>query len=375
MKSITPAPAAFAASTASPVTPASSPVAVKPDHCKSAVIGAVAMDTISKLEPGHHLHDSNPGSTKTSVGGVGHNVALASTYAGGQTVLILAVGDDHMGHTIRNSMNMTNYGIMVKPESRTASYTSVHGADGELLVACADMKIIQEDNSQHIILQLEELRPSTVVLDCNLSVSVMNKVLNFILGRSKVIVEPTSIHKAKNIGELNYSLDLITPTVSELNAIYDTLEQKEKFDDDWFEIIDSLKLDDIQRFILKHKVADLYKQGIIQKCFRLLPFSSNILLKLGKDGVLSIGQTKKSIFNHGKSQIQTDNFYIDYYPIPKENETLDIVNVTGAGDTLLGYLIGNYEYMDKHKLIYNCQLASGLALSYQDAINPMIKEL
>ncbi|WEJ94367.1 hypothetical protein PSN45_001851 [Yamadazyma tenuis] len=210
-----------------------------------------------------------------------------------------------------------------------------------------DMTIVEEDLTDHALKHIEAFKP-----------------------------KPTSLVKSRKIGSLNHPVDLITPTVNEMNAIYESIDQNGRFNDDWFEVIDTLKLDDIQRFILKGKLLELYNEGIIQKCFRILPFARNILLKLGKHGVLTLGQTKESIFMAArKSQIQTANFYIDYYPVPPENENLEIVNMTGAGDSMLGYLISHYRTLDKEKLMRNCQLASGLSISHAEAINPHLKNI
>ncbi|EGV60386.1 hypothetical protein CANTEDRAFT_136869 [Yamadazyma tenuis ATCC 10573] len=274
-------------------------------------------------------------------------------------------------------MQIDTSGLRVEVDNRTASYTSVHSSDGELIIACSDMTIVEEDLTDHALKHIEAFKPSTVVLDCNLSLKTINNVLAHVqISSGRIIIEPTSLVKSRKIGSLNHPVDLITPTVNEMNAIYESIDQNGRFNDDWFEVIDTLKLDDIQRFILKGKLLELYNEGIIQKCFRILPFARNILLKLGKHGVLTLGQTKESIFMAArKSQIQTANFYIDYYPVPPENENLEIVNMTGAGDSMLGYLISHYRTLDKEKLMRNCQLASGLSISHAEAINPHLKNI
>ncbi|RCK64463.1 hypothetical protein Cantr_00478 [Candida viswanathii] len=65
-------------------------------------------------------------------------------------------------------------------------------------------------------------------------------------------------------------------------CIYDSF--KDKFDDDWFGVLDSLKVDQLRDKLDR----DLHEQGVFQQCFQLLPFFQNILVKLGKDGVLLV---------------------------------------------------------------------------------------
>lgn len=345
---------------------------------ETLVVGAIAVDSISKLEPNHHPQDSNPGETKTSIGGVAHNVALASHYGGGLSKLVLIIGSDQKGAMIQTTMEMDKSGLLTKDGHETASYTSIHSLDGELIIACSDMKIVEQDISDHIIKQISE-DTKALVFDCNLSVATINKVLDHVRSTDiKTIIEPTSFAKSRKISQLKYPVDLITPTANEIDAIYDAMEANDRFDDEWFEYIDLLKLDDFQRFNLKPIYQELTKIGLIQKAFRILPFSSNILIKLGKKGVLSLGSTANNIFQAAKTKspfhLETSNFYIDYYPIPKESENLQIINVTGAGDSLLGYLIG---HMDQPKdiLINNCQRASGFSISHPNAISPEISKI
>lgn len=80
---------------------------------------------------------------------------------------------------------------------------------------------------------------------------------------------------------------------------------------------------------------------------------------------------------------------VEYFPIPKENENLQVVNVTGAGDTFLGYLVArlgennwlNHEIKSveqvwhKWETIYKAQLAAGLSLRSEEAVNKNIGNL
>lgn len=333
------------------------------------VVGSVALDTISKLDT-YHMNDSNPGSTRTSIGGVGHNVSLATHYTGGKIRFVSIIGDDLTGKSLKNMIEVDNT-LFEKPGS-TASYTSIHDTTGELVIACADMKIIETDFSHDIIQELDRYKPKNVVLDCNLSVDTLQKIINH--ASCNLVIEPTSVVKSKRIGELKLnvheSIELITPTINELESIYETLESREMFDDEWFEIIDSLELYRIRDILQGGMIKKLYDQGIVQKAFKLIPFFNNIVIKLGKEGVLCIGNTQ-SKFLQTKSQFP---FYIEYHPIPEQNENLQIVNVTGAGDTFLGALMSNL-HLPLKEAIHKSQLCSGLSITSEDAINSQIRDV
>lgn len=357
------------------------------------IIGSLALDSISKLTTGK-LYDSNPGTTKLSIGGVGHNIALASSYCDPDTSrLVLIVSNDYIGNTIQNELQLDNSCILVDEENlhKSASYTSIHNETGELIIACADMNIIESDFTDHINNQIQKYNPKTVVADCNLSPKVLEDLINYSHTRQlRVIIEPTSIVKCEKLSKISLPLqaiDLITPTKNELDTIYDTFMTTGKFDtDEWFGLLDHLQFNQINNLQLPLMIKSLYNQGYIQKCFKLLPYFPNIMLKLGLEGVLSIGINDSGLllYNNTNNQghedhiesykVSTDKFYIDYYPIPQQNKDLSIVNVTGAGDTFLGYIISHLQ-LPKALLIHNAQLAAGLSICYNDAISPKVKDI
>lgn len=357
------------------------------------VAGSVALDTVAKLGPGSKLKDSNIGVITNSVGGVGYNVAQASKYVCESTKFISRIGDDAAGKTIGQKVS----GLEVVPGGRTAQYMCTHDANGELIVACADMSIMEQDFA---ITQ----KAGVAVYDCNLSPQTVTKAL---LNNVYNVIEPTSHMKAKRIAQMgldifpNNQVKLITPTVAELASIYETFTSK--FDDDWFGVLDSLKVDQLRDRLDKK----LYDQGVFQQCFQLLPYFQNILVKLGKDGVLLVslcttvedyksiptasvykpGYIKTSLgMNHDGGRM---GVVVEYFPIPKENENLQVVNVTGAGDTFLGYLVArlgennwlNHEIKSveqvwhKWETIYKAQLAAGLSLRSEEAVNKNIGNL
>lgn len=52
-----------------------------PQGANTLIIGLIALDTISTLHKKPIMGDSNPGTLRSSVGGVGFNVSLAHKYA------------------------------------------------------------------------------------------------------------------------------------------------------------------------------------------------------------------------------------------------------------------------------------------------------
>ncbi|KAI3402873.2 hypothetical protein KGF56_004334 [Candida oxycetoniae] len=400
------------------------------------VVGSVALDTAAALSTNYRKHDSNIGTITNSVGGVGYNIALASSYIHNDTKFISRIGNDFAGETISNYLKNQLSSRLTIGDKNTAQYVSIHDNDkGDLNIACADMSIIEEPKfSEQVIETIQQDKPKIVILDCNLSAQSMNNIVSYSNSnldsnsssssyQQQYIIEPTSHVKAKRIGALDLSVfpynqvKLVTPTIEELKSIFESMSQQGKFNclENWFPIIDAMNIDfqmreKLMRFDSKNKF-NFQSSGVFQQCFHLLPYFQNIIVKLGSRGVLLVSlvtnlQDLKSIPTTSKYKpmitITNDvdskiGILIEYYPAPKENENLKIVNVTGAGDTLVGFLAGKMaESLSNNELsgnwldheiksseqvwkkwenIYKAQLASGMTLKCLKSVSEDIAKL
>lgn len=375
------------------------------------------------MGPKFKFNDSNPGTIKTYFGGVGHNVffgsyyGLQSSFCDNNKIsrLISIVGDDYTGKSMLNQLGekgIDTLGILVE-DGPTAQYVSNHAKDGELVVACADMKIVEKDFADHINEQISRACPELIVLDCNISSEVATKILTQLANKNiKVLIEPTSFAKASRIGRIqlgvfpNHVVDMISPTVAELGAIHASFDNSGKFEDldYWFPLLDSLginsqfrdRLDKLSKRPNYLILKQLLVNGSLQQAFQILPYIPNIMLKMGDKGIAMI--CLSTSINDYNSIPTTSPFkpefiitsqghttesgqmgvVIKYFPIPKQNENIEIINVTGAGDTLLGYLSATLVSKQTNWLnlkiesieqewhqwesIHKAQLASGMTL-------------
>lgn len=354
--------------------------------CSVAIVGSVAVDLMCKLTPEKYdLHDSNPGKSSTLIGGVGFNVFLAAHYASkdrNAVRFISQVGNDLFGDLVLSDLSKKNIdtsGIIRNPAQNTARYVLIHDKKGDLVVACADMGIAENFDSQRLSEALEKADPKVVLVDSNVSEDTILQVQKLSSSR-KLVIEPTSSMKAgklaKAIGKSPHSfiftnhiqrlitegpdsvggLVLATPTVAELRRIHDSMDENELFDvDKWFPIIDAIgvnsdfrnKMDSLKSISFPQNIL---KEGIIQQAVKLLPYIPSIIVKLGQDGVLMINMTMDAgkleddpnnhiIVSKGK---EFDLFHqlgvvVQWCPVPEK--VTDIVNVTGAGDAFVGYLV------------------------------------
>lgn len=425
------------ASKSTPPTPSSSSTLSIPDKVDTLIIGLVALDTVSTLTSTTVMHDSNPGSLKSSVGGVGYNVSMAYKYGlesqgkKGSYRFVSAVGDDFAGHSILKQINEKYHdisGISVQNGKQTAQYSAILDSDGLLLLACADMAIMEDVSLvKHVSKQIERAQPRFVVVDCNLLSAGLDAVIEACskqIHRPKIIVEPTSQPKLARIAGINSrrlsvfpncNIHMITPTSDELSQIHQSFAMRELFDDYdyWFPVLDSLGIDSTFRDKMSALAAKnptmkaLMDTGVLQQSFQLLPYTPNILVKLGPRGCVLI-KLSTSVADY--KSVPTTSAYapeftltsigrevdgnrlgvvVQYFPIPSENEDLAIVNVTGAGDSLLGYLSSTLvaeDWMSYHiesleqewakwESIYKSQLASGKSLVSEDAVSREIGQI
>lgn len=383
------------------------------------------------------MNDSNPGTLTSSVGGVGYNVSLAYKYSAASLQfptgcrLVSAVGDDFAGHSILRQLQakkIDTSAIAILP-AKTAQYSAIVDAAGLLVVACADMAIMEHgDLPPHLARHIAAAQPKLVVVDCNLSARGLDAVVEAagqLSHRAKVIVEPTSAPKLARVAGLNSArlrvfphnqIDMITPTADELERIHASFARRELFDDydHWFPVLDSMGIDSSFRDRMgalgakNTAMASLLSRGVLQQCFQLLPYIPTILVKLGAQGCVvaslntSVSDYKSvpttspyapqwTVVSQGR-EVEEGHYLgvvVQYFPVPTANEKLDIVDVTGAGDLLVGSLSSSLAKTDwltpqieslehewgKWELVHRAQLASGKTLMSAHAVAPEIADL
>ncbi|ODV84655.1 hypothetical protein CANARDRAFT_200464 [[Candida] arabinofermentans NRRL YB-2248] len=204
----------------------------------TAIVGSIALDSTSIIiSSTPSLGDSNPSKTHQSPGGVGFNVALAcnaSSASSSHTLFISAVNsNDIAGQTLLQTLRdhgLSTDGIFNITESgvNTAQYTSIHDSNGDLIISCADMSIVEKIPSDHLNTIFESFEKS----------------------------------------------DRFNPQ------------------DPWFAVLDMLQIGSEMRNKLevlgrKFPLIEKYmSQGILTQCFMLLPYIPKIIVKDGANGIL-----------------------------------------------------------------------------------------
>ncbi|KAG7826975.1 hypothetical protein KL920_004973 [Ogataea angusta] len=365
---------------------------------KAVVVGSVALDSTSTVGT-VRLHDSCPGRTEYSVGGVGFNVALAAAAVGGPQNVALVSGlnqADVAGKTVMAAF--AEHGLrtdgLVDLAGRTAQYTSVHDGRGELVIACADMAIVEQLAPQHVVAKLGQLDPNYVLMDTNVSETVMDAVFDHCNGATRLVIEPTSGTKARKLAKTtklgcfpDNRVHLVTPTVLELESLYDAFYTAGRFEavSSWFNVLDSLNIGSALRNKLeKQPLARKYlEKGVLQQAFQLLPYFPAILVKDGRNGVVLVeivgSETAEgapsaafSVLHRGRNGL---GVLVSHYAAPKIEEK-NIKSVTGAGDSLAGYLLAKLAQTrglpfaaGRDALVHGAQRAAVASLHTPNAVN------
>ena len=270
-----------------------------------------------------------------SVGGVGHNVALAAhaigSPAGVRVRLCSLVGDDLAGTTVRHHMadhGLDTAGVRTLPGARTAHYVAVNGADKNLMVAMADMAIFAGSEKEEEKMKktsssssssssssnsmetdswttdwttdVAAAGPRWLVADANWSAAGLHGWIRAARQQgASVAYEPVSVAKSGRLfaGATTSAasvfpqplVDLATPNHYELRAMHAAARQHGLVLDDphWFRVIDSLGLGAgaRERFVRLTSMA-LADEGVPQQAVQLLPYIPTLVTKLGSRGAL-----------------------------------------------------------------------------------------
>ena len=282
---------------------------------------------------------SNPATITQSIGGVGHNVATAIHYLGVSVSLCTAVGSDAQGEHATNEISSRGMNVggvkTLKNGFRTAQYVAVNDVEKDLVMAMADMTIMESSGVHFAKLWQPDLhrhRPNWLVVDGNWDSTTLNSWIS--AGRqvgANIAYEPVSAEKAGRIFQQHQVTlsgthriaDLASPNVIELEAMANSLEGR-AFGPDateahsflnrpldrsphrnaWSVFLSAIlsssfssnqvreeqaKFDadygHLQLRALRHKLGERHEH-VLLSALKLLPWIPTILTKLGPKGVL-----------------------------------------------------------------------------------------
>ncbi|PQE18730.1 hypothetical protein CJF30_00009734 [Rutstroemia sp. NJR-2017a BBW] len=388
------------------------------------VVGSVALDLSCDYTPREsnkdtspHMHTSNIGEIRSSIGGVGYNVALAAQLSSGEPVRLCSIiVKDQSGKSILETLQTSGLDteFLVKLDStteyRTAQYVATNDSNKDLVVAMADMSIFASTVTSRPILDvrsaLSHLTPSTkwLIIDANWHPNVIQSFITTarrVSPSTMIAFEPVSTVKSTSLFQRthppplfpNNTVDLAAPNQHELIAMHDYASTKGLFEpSEFFRIIDSFGIPSTgarDRFVALTSAA-LTNEGIPFRTIQLLPYIPTILTKLGKDGVLLTTILKPddprltdpthapyilSRATNGSEVV--GGVYMRLFPAVEKVEEKDVVSVNGVGDTFFGVLVAGLAKGVElgEELVEVAQRAAVITLKSREAVGEGVKEL
>ena len=368
------------------------------------------------------LATSNPASIRSSIGGVGHNIALALHHLGVPIGFCSAVGNDPEGEAILRALKserLSTYGIQKRRDGRTSQYIALNNTDKSLFTAVADMSIfdrkIDEDKFYGTWRPIfEQQQPKWVILDANWSpeaLEVWTELAKIPKFAARVVFEPVSVEKSirafppfMTLTHDQQIFDLTTPNEYELEAMYEKAMSLHNQ-----RVTGSYFPEDLTSFFSKHVASCLsrneqhdgprrhgVKVAAVQALY-LLRYFKTILVKFGSAGILQVSSllqgdprfrlqraqpflvdeeaVRRSGISHQISSMR--GIYLRWHP-PAVNVPADeIVSVNGVGDTFLGVLVAGLARTEQsiEELIHIAQLGAVMTLKSPESVSEMLRTL
>ncbi|TAQ87679.1 hypothetical protein B7494_g3973 [Chlorociboria aeruginascens] len=366
------------------------------------------------------LHTSNRAVINQSIGGVGHNVALATQRIGGDISVRLStlVGSDSAGGLITSNMQSEGlntgsiHALPLQEGNRTPQYVAFNDTKKDLIFAMADMSIYESNNYEYhkLCQQLkEQISPSLswIVIDANWNWNALDYFLNWAkqVLKVKVAFEPVSVNKSERLFQKppngiaerfdifpNHRLDLATPNQQELGAIHASASSNGFFSaKGYLEVFNALGIPSPEasreRFIATTGLK-LTDSGTPFMSVMLLPYIHTILTKLGADGVLMTSllsplderltnpaEAPYIPFRNTEGNSKIGGVYMRLFPAAEVTE--EVVSVNGVGDTFLGVVMAGLTKGAKldEKLIHLAQKGAVMTLKSKSSVSERLGEL
>jgi pseudouridine kinase len=266
--------------------------------------------------------DSNPGTVKISLGGVGRNIAENLSRLGAETKLITALGNDVYGNKIMEEARMVGldmqHSLLLAGQS-TSTYLCILDSEGDMLAAIASMDIIEQITVEFIQRKKPQIENAQI---CLLDTNIPRETIEYIVAAHKdtcFFLDTVSSAKAKKVKDIIGKFHTIKPNKIEA------------------EVLSGLPITNNEDL---KKCGDYFlRQGVRQ-----------VFITLGNKGVY---------YNNGATEA--------FLHPPKA----PAVSATGAGDAFMAAII--YGKLHEFPLDYAARFAvsaSILALSHADTIHP-----
>ena len=286
-----------------------------------AVVGGINLDICGKAFAPLIGRDSNPGSVRQSLGGVGRNVAHNLALLGAEVTMLTAVAGDGWEARVRAGCAAAGIDLshaLGVPEGTTSTYLAIEGPDGDMELALCDDTLAREITPAYLAGKLEVLNgAAAVAADTNLT----SEALEWLAAHctAPLFADPVSVTKAEKLRPILGRIFCLKP--NRLEA----------------ELLSGVKITD--RNSLELAAAKLLQTGLRRAC-----------ISLGTRGVYCAWDTARCLA-----------------PCPPTT----LVNASGGGDAMMaGFLRAYLDELPIDQAARFAMACGSLAVESEETVNP-----
>ena len=287
----------------------------------AVVVGGVNVDIGGRSHAPLVAADSNPGSVKISLGGVGRNIAHNLSLLGTDVRMLTAFGDDVHGQRIAASC--AELGIDASHARRiadgnTSTYLYLTDEKGEMVLAVSDMEICNQITPAYLSGNLSLLQNAQLVIaDANIPAESLIYLAENC--SAPLFCDPVSTKKAEKLRPILSRIHTLKP--NKLEA----------------ELLSGVKIET--------------REDVAKAADKLLDMGVHrLFISLGADGVYAA--------------MGTERLWL-------ENLPGEMVNTTGCGDAFMGAIGWAYlEGMNLRETALAGLAAGAIAMESSETINP-----
>jgi len=292
------------------------------------VLGGANVDIVGFTDVPLVLKDSNQGTLKISMGGVGRNIAENLVRLGLNTKLISVMGDDANGQQLKAHAQQIGLDILDSlflKNQPTSVHLAIMDEHNDMALGLSAMNIYNQFSLAFIKRKYSILQQATcIVLDTNMPKTVLDEVASK-YAHKKIFLDAVAGSKALRAKETLPYLHLLK--INRIEA----------------EVLSGIKISSKKTL---YKIADYFhKTGV-----------KNLCITLGDAGVFYSSKIMQGIIRS-----------------PRHTS---IVNTNGAGDAFMAGVIfadlQNKTLKEGAQIGINCAL---ITLSHEDNVNPNLQQL
>ena len=187
----------------------------------AVVVGGVNMDIGGAARAPLVRADSNPGTVRMSLGGVGRNIAHNMALLGLDVRLLTAFGDDLYAQRIAASCGELGIDIsraLQIPGERTSTYLFIADERGEMELALSDMEIYRHITPSFLASRLQLLQNAQlVVVDANIPADAVRWLADH--AAPPIFADPVSTAKADKLRPVLGKLHTLKPNRMEAELL------------------------------------------------------------------------------------------------------------------------------------------------------------